>query len=502
MTDISQISRKHLSATYRKLLGKTTSYEDAYMIKEKMEHEGLLINPKFYLELLLRCNDSITALGLKEEMEKKNIPFSEEIYIIFMKNESSFSNRLSLLDEMEVKGIKPTIKTYFVMIKIEKDFHKAFYIFNRMKLNFVEPDERIYNEIHRKSLGHVEYNNLQEEIKNYKLVRGVVIDFLSYTNLHHGISYLNAKGLLTDTYTVNKLLNRIDNHASRMQLLNASLEEGLELDHLSYWYCLKKAGLEGTAAENKTALKELFSLLSEAERQKLTEKFNKELGKVGGKGKFYLEIGRKIEDLHKESLIVVDESSFFHLQGKAMGLDLYFSGIEEELIFIEDLKDIEDMELYKYELIKSKGVYEGIELKRRILADWQANKVPMLVIVYMEEQVILKDFYDYSITQNFYPYDLQDVNHLNISGCLFTNSLSELQEIIETINFNRYDVSLNIFFYEGSNEFFEKNPESEIWLRSTYPKEKAMMPRFLRINDAYEKNIASTFSMLFNSIKL
>lgn len=500
MENMVQFSKDQIRVNYRKKIEKALSFEEAYLIKEKMEREGLSVSPKTYFELLLKCNNPITMLQLKKEMEENDISFSEMIYIIFIKKESNFSKRLLLLEEMESKGIKPTIKTYFVIIKNEKDFHKALFIFNRMKLNYIEPDERIYNEIHRKSLGHPEYHSLQEEIKNYKFVRGLVINFLSYTNLDDAISYAISEGRITDIYTVNKLLNRIDNHGNRMKLLNSSLEEGFELHHLSYWYCLKKAAQEGMASENKTALKRLFSLLSEAERQKLTEKFNKELCRVGGKGKYYLDIGYKIEALHKEAYLTADDSSFFYLQGKAVGLDLYFSVFEEELRFIEDIKDSEDMELYKYELIKSKGVYAGMELKRKILENWQAKEVPMLVIVYMEDLVILQDYYNYSITQGFYPYDLQDVNSLNISGCLFTNSISELKKITEAINFDHYDVSINIFFYDGNNEFFKKNPDSEDWLQATYPKNKAMMPRFLRVNDDYQKNLESTFSMLCNSI--
>ena len=500
LTNSNNLSRKVVKSNYIQRIIHSTSFEEALNLKELMEQDGISPNRKVYYELLQKTTSKDIVLEVKRELDEREICLNEGIYIALFKKDLNFHDKLILIEEMENKGIFPTIKTYYTLIKYERDFKKALFVFNRMKQREIDPDSKLYNILVKKALGENEFNMLYKEKKQYEMLERVLNSQRLSEDINSFISELITTGQIQEIEYINKLLNRIGNCSNIVKLVTACLDQQVDINHLTYWYFLQKTAEEGCVDKYEPLLKDVKNCLDEVEIKKLYTIFDKKIGNFGGKGKFIIQRNNQVNMIYKEAMNCTKENHFYHLLGKSIGLEMNKNEIEEIDISSHEIEFQDDQELFKYEQAKLTGILEGIQLQQQLKEEWLNRRTPMLVLAYIEDEVTLNHIESFSISHGFYPYEMDEINQLKLSGCYFTNSMVHLCQVIKLIDFELYDVSINFFCDKDSNQFINKQIEfGDLFTFLDKKRGKTFLQlKYITLKEKDQNNAKASFHSLYN----
>ncbi|MFD0051459.1 hypothetical protein ACFVHQ_19410 [Actinomycetes bacterium NPDC127524] len=471
---------KELKKEYFRKIISSRNFNEALMLKNDMMNHGIQPSKDVYYQLMQKCSNYQSALELKKEIEDFEIPWSEELFISYIRKLHKFDEKLQIIEEMQLQGVYPSIKTFHTIIKYELNFKKALFAFNKMKQNNIEPDRMIYAEIVKKALGESEYKSLKREQKDFEEMEdySTNIPFLVGTDCI--INQLIEDNKIIDNQYIRRVLMKLSNSEERKSILISAMENGLKINANVCWEFIQQTAKDYAAHENKTFVSLLKAKISDKELRKLHEKFKIQLGKVGGHGKYKIEISNLVDDLNQEAMTKdVDDPLFYYLLGKAYGLEV---ASNKKRIFSQEEEMASDYDFYKFETEKIRGIKDGILAKRDLMSALKRKKIPMVVLVFIETEELKNLLFNLSLEEGFYPYELEELKKgICSSGIFITNKIEEFKAAAEQIDYDKCDASLNFFCEQGSANFYGRNPLAEEWINRLYShiSKKAINPNFI-----------------------
>ena len=449
-----------------KAILKTNNFSSALQYKLLLESEGLNANEDIYYELIYRCDDSENVLKLKAEMDRVVRKIKERTYILIYKKIDAV-NRVNLLKEIESKGIRTSIKMYYVMIRKAETLDMAISFFEKMKSQGLKPDLPIYIELIKRARGIEQYSWISKEKERFEQLGDILNNIENFNDAEIAVKRTREANIFYDIELYNDLILLIKSDIDRIQLLDLIKRDGIQYNHYTYWNFQKKVVQEKSLCRNRELLKEIQNELDVSERKQLLDLYRINSKEIGGWTNILVAEAKVIKEIEQQINNCIDFKEELFLVGFRDGMETRSKHFKNEIKRSYDELQIIEMDNFENMLDLNisyiRGSIEGMKRKQNIVADIRAKKIPILVVCFCENPDILERFKLIALKNSFYQYGIEDINNLSINGFIFADRFTDFEDLISQIDFEKYEVAINILAQDSQK--FEEEFGDEIIIK-------------------------------------
>jgi len=225
----------------------------------------------------------------------------------------------------------------------------------------------------------------------------------------------------------------------------------------------------------------------------------KAISDYGGKEIFFREREILVKKFVQEANHTKDMDELYYLLGVAHGLDLDTQldiRIEKQLKFIQRIEKETDILMLNYEIRRANGVLKGLEIQNELMNKLERRKIPSLLVCLIENEIALKYIDEISIEKGLFPFRIIDINRIHHSGGIYRNSITDFENIINIIDFSKYEVSINIIGFSHSEEIYDRFPDNQKFIDELFRKRNENEASLNFYNFLYENK--NCWSKTFN----